>query len=115
MLCYLFPDIYAEFPNVAIGNVQLLHLVVSTIDSLQLQDLICRILQGQLKMIKKDSFSSLLTASLNWDTFEQNCFWQLIFAHDFPIDCILPSLPKLQFRDHAEALTSILLMLKQEK
>nr|XP_050855800.1 integrator complex subunit 3 isoform X3 [Vespula vulgaris] len=115
MLCYLVPDIYTGFQNVALGNVQLLHLVVSTIDACQLQELVCQIMQGHLKMLKKESFTSLLTASLNWETFEQYCFWQLIFAHDFPIEYVLPVLPKLQFRDHAEALTSILFMLKQEK
>ncbi|XP_076231655.1 integrator complex subunit 3 isoform X1 [Calliopsis andreniformis] len=115
MLCYLVPDVYMGFQNVALGNVQLLHLVVSTVDSCQLQELVCQIMQGHLKMLKKESFTSLLTASLNWETFEQYCFWQLIFAHDFPIDYVLPVLPKLQFRDHAEALTSILFMLKQEK
>lgn len=115
MLCYLVPDIYMGFQNVALGNVQMLHLVVSTVDACQLQELVCQIMQGHLKMLKKESFTSLLTASLNWETFEQYCFWQLIFAHDFPIDYVLPVLPKLQFRDHAEALTSILLMLKQEK
>ncbi|XP_050492467.1 integrator complex subunit 3 isoform X2 [Bombus huntii] len=115
MLCYLVPDVYMGFQNVALGNVQLLHLVVSTVDACQLQELVCQIMQGHLKMLKKESFTSLLTASLNWETFEQYCFWQLIFAHDFPIDYVLPVLPKLQFRDHAEALTSILFMLKQEK
>ncbi|CAL7944924.1 unnamed protein product [Xylocopa violacea] len=115
MLCYLVPDVYMEFQNVTLGNVQLLHLVVSTVDACQLQELVCQIMQGHLKMLKKESFTSLLTASLNWETFEQYCFWQLIFAHDFPIDYVLPVLPKLQFRDHAEALTSILFMLKQEK
>ncbi|XP_066599245.1 integrator complex subunit 3 isoform X2 [Prorops nasuta] len=115
MLCYLVPDVYTEFQNVALGNAQLLHLVVSTVDSCQLQELVCQIMQGHLKMLKKESFTSLLNASLNWETFEQYCFWQLIFAHDFPIDYVLPVLPKLQFRDHAEALTSILFMLKQEK
>ncbi|XP_034952755.1 integrator complex subunit 3 [Chelonus insularis] len=115
LLCYLVPDIFMCFQNIAIGNSQLLHLVVSTIDSYQLQELVCQIMQGQLKMLEKDSITSLLTASLDWETFEQYCFWQLIFAHDFPIKYVLPVLPKLQFKDHAEALTSILFMLKQEK
>ncbi|XP_043276838.1 integrator complex subunit 3 isoform X2 [Venturia canescens] len=115
MLCYLVPDVFTGFQNVTLGNAQLLHLVVSTVDSRQLQDLICEIMQGHLKMLKKESFTALLTASLNWETFEQYCFWQLICAHDFPIEYVLPVLPKLQFRDHAEALTSILFMLKQEK
>ena len=115
MLCYLVPEVFTGFQNVALGNAQLLHLVVSTVDSGQLQDLICEIMQGHLRMLKKESFTALLTASLSWETFEQYCFWQLISAHDFPIEYVLPVLPKLQFRDHAEALTSILFMLKQEK
>ncbi|XP_033224600.1 integrator complex subunit 3 isoform X2 [Belonocnema kinseyi] len=115
LLCYLVPDVYRGFQNVTLGNVHLLHLVVSTVDSFQLQELVCQIMQGHLKMLKKENFSALLTASLNWETFEQYCFWQLIFAHDFPIDYVLPILPKLQFKENAEALMSILLMLKQEK
>lgn len=115
LLCYLVPDIYNGFENIAIGNAQLLHLVVSTVDSNQLQELICQIMQGQLKILEKESLMNLLTASLNWETFEQYCFWQLIYAHDFPIKYVLPILPKLQYRDHAEALTAILFMLKQER
>ncbi|XP_020292373.1 integrator complex subunit 3 isoform X2 [Pseudomyrmex gracilis] len=115
MLCYLVPDVYMGFQNITLGNVQLLHLIVSTVDWCQLQDLVCQIMQGHLKMIKRESFTSLLTASLNWESFEQVCFWQLIVAHDFPIEWVLSVLPKLQFRNHAEALTQILLMLKHEK
>ncbi|XP_063981917.1 integrator complex subunit 3 isoform X1 [Diachasmimorpha longicaudata] len=115
LLCYLLPDVFTGFQGIALGNAQLLHLVVSTVDSCQLQELVCQIMQGQLKMLEKDSFMNLLTASLNWETFEQYCFWQLTFAHDFPIKYVLPVLPKLQFRDHAEALTAILFMLKQER
>ena len=115
MFYYILPQIYIVFQNIAIGNIQLLHLVVSTIDSLQLQHLVCKIMQGHLKILKKDSFSSILTETLNWETFEQYCYWQIVYAHDFPIDIILPVLPKLQFHNHAEALTSILLMLKQER
>ncbi|XP_048513843.1 integrator complex subunit 3 isoform X2 [Athalia rosae] len=115
LLCYLLPDVYMEFQNVAVGNVHLLHLVVSTVDASQLQDLICQIMQGHLRMLKKESFTAILTASLHWETFEQYCFWQLIAAHDFAIETVLPILQKLEFRSHAEALTSILFMLKQEK
>ncbi|XP_046624168.1 integrator complex subunit 3 isoform X1 [Neodiprion virginianus] len=115
LLCYLIPDVYMGFQNVAVGNVHLLQLVVSTVDASQLQDLICQIMQGHLRMLKKESFTNILTASLHWETFEQYCFWQLIAAHDFSIESVLPILPKLEFRNHAEALTSILFMLKQEK
>lgn len=36
-------------------------------------------------------------ASLEWETFEQYCLWQLIAAHNIPVDYILPILPKLEF------------------
>ncbi|XP_008559612.1 integrator complex subunit 3 isoform X2 [Microplitis demolitor] len=115
LLCYLVPDVFMGFQNIALGNATLLHLVVSTVDSCQLQELVCQILQGQLKMLEKDSFGGLLIKSLEWETFEQYCFWQLITAHDFPIKYVLPVVPKLQFRNHAEAMTAILFMLKQER
>jgi integrator complex subunit 3 len=109
------PEVYIQFPSVAIGHAQLLHLVVSTVDAAQLQDLVCHILQGRLVMFRSDSFRALLSASLSWETFEQYCLWQLVTAHGIPIDYVLPILPRLEFSSHAEALTSILLMLKQER
>lgn len=115
LFCYLIPDIYTQFPNVAIGNPELLNLIVACIDSSQLQELICIILQGNMIMFRKDSFISILNASLEWETFEQYCLWQLIAAHNIAVDYILPILPQLEFNVHAEALTSILLLLKQEK
>lgn len=115
LFCYLVPEIYTQFPNVAIGNADILNLIVSCIDALQLQDLVCHILQGNMVMFRKDSFISILNASLEWETFEQFCLWQLIAAHNIPVDYVLPILPKLEFQAHAEALTSILLLLKQER
>lgn len=103
--------------NFAQGNAELLHLIVSCIDSIQLQDLICQILQANMNMFKKDSFLSILSeylivglkkennpillildTSLEWETFEQYCLWQLISAHNIPIDYVLPILPKLEFQ-----------------
>ena len=115
LFCWLVPEVYIQFPSVAIGHAQLLHLVVSTVDASQLQDLVCHILQGRLVMFRSDSFRALLSASLSWETFEQYCLWQLVTAHGIPIDYVLPILPRLEFSNHAEALTSILLMLKQER
>lgn len=115
LLCWLVPGVYTQFPSVAVGNSALLHLVVSTVDARQLQELVCRVVQGRLVMFRADSFVALLSASLSWETFEQFCLWQLVTAHGIPINYVLPILPRLEFNNHAEALTSILLMLKQEK
>ncbi|XP_064619103.1 integrator complex subunit 3-like [Lineus longissimus] len=114
LFTYLLPDVYTQFPNIAIGNTDLLYLIVSSIDGTQLQDLICQILQGHLVMFRKDSFLAVLNASLEWETLEQYFLWQLIGSHNIPVEHILPILPKLEFSAHAEALACILIQLKQE-
>lgn len=40
--------VYKEYPKFSIGNDKLLHLIVSTIDAKQLQELSCKVLQGIL-------------------------------------------------------------------
>lgn len=42
-------------------------------------------------------FLFVLDASLEWESFEQFCLWQLISAQNIPIEFILPILPKLEF------------------
>ena len=61
LFCFVVSDIYNHFPMIALNNPDLLHLVVSCIDSNQLQDLICLILQGNLIVFKKDGLLSLLS------------------------------------------------------
>ncbi|XP_046677860.1 integrator complex subunit 3-like isoform X2 [Homalodisca vitripennis] len=51
LLCWLLPAVYTQFPQVAVGNTALLHLVVSTVDARQLQELVCRVVQRYLKVI----------------------------------------------------------------
>ena len=36
-------------------------------------------------------------ASLEWETLEQYFLWQLITAHNIPVEHIMPILPKLDF------------------
>ncbi|KAG8191408.1 hypothetical protein JTE90_010584 [Oedothorax gibbosus] len=115
MFCYIIPDVYVQFQTIAVGNAELLNLIVSCIDPTQLQDLICLLIQKNIIMFKKDSFLSVLNASLEWESFEQFCLWQLISAQNIPIEYILPILHKLEFTAHSEALISIALLLKQEK
>ena len=115
LFVHLVPDVYTIFPKTAVGNVNLLYLVVSCVDSSHLQQLVCHILAKDLLLFKKDSFASIVTGSLSWETFEQLALWQLISAHDVPIDCVYGILPKLNFEKHAEALTAALLRLRTER
>lgn len=66
-------------------------------------------------MFRPDAVPVLATSSLNWETLEQFFFWQLVLAHDIDIKVILSNITKLDYNNHSEALTNILLMLKKEK
>uniref|UniRef100_A0A8D8V715 SOSS complex subunit A homolog n=1 Tax=Cacopsylla melanoneura TaxID=428564 RepID=A0A8D8V715_9HEMI len=115
LLCYLVPYVYNEFPEHVVNNGHILNVVVGTIDAKQLLTLISLVIQGRLVMMKGSGLQTLLQVSLTWETFEQMCLWQLLSAHDISLPQLLPILPRLKFSFHAEALSAILLLLKQEK
>ena len=115
LFLHLIPDVYNNFGKAVVGKVDMLYLVVSCVDGRQIQQLVCHILTKDLLLFKKDHFTALVTESLTWETFEQVALWQLIGAHDVPIDCIYSILPKLSFEKHAEAFTATLLRLRGEK
>ncbi|CAG4935167.1 unnamed protein product [Colias eurytheme] len=115
VLVWLIPDVYREFKDQVQNHIRLLHIIVSTLDAGQLQRLVCLTLQGNLMMFKSDDITTMLSTSLGWETFEQYCLWQLLTAHEISVEDVLPIIPKLSYKDHAEASTSVLLMLKQER
>jgi integrator complex subunit 3 len=85
---WLISDIYREFEQHAVNNSEILKIVVGCIDAKNLHDLICDITQGKLIMFKNDGVLDVVRESLEYETFEQICFWQLILAHDVPISHI---------------------------
>ena len=54
-------------------------------------------------------------SSLKWESFEQYCVWQLFAAHDIPVDVALPLVQKLDPKQHAESLSTLLIALKRKK
>lgn len=115
LMMWLVPDLYRDFKQQTVSNTQVMRVIVSTIDPLQLQDLVSRIMQGTLVMIKNDNIQPLLKASLTWESIEQFFLWQLVQAHDIPLETITPLLPHLDSRLHSEAVTAIVLLLKRDK
>ncbi|XP_033634488.1 integrator complex subunit 3-like [Asterias rubens] len=115
LMCYLVAPVYTMFCDAALASNDLLLTIVSCVDSSQLQDLICDVMQGNLVMFKKDNIAKVLEATLNWETFEQYCVWQLLLAHDVEVDQFISVVPKLTYKDHPEAMASLLLMLKIER
>ena len=48
-------------------------------------------------IVSENKYSCLSDASLEWETLEQYFLWQLITAHNIPVEHIMPILPKLDF------------------
>jgi len=116
VLCFMAGDLFHKFSDECRNNSDLIHLYVSNIDADQLYYLLVQCLQTQLVIFSKDpSIVDLLVTSLEWETFEQMAFWELLAAHSIPLQLLLPVLPKLKEKQHKEALTAIMMMIKHER
>ncbi|XP_068912669.1 integrator complex subunit 3 homolog [Tenebrio molitor] len=115
LMMWIVPDLFRDFKQQTVNSAQIIRVIISAIDSRQLQTLVGKVLQGHLVMFKSENIQPLLKISLTWESIEQFFFWQLIHAHDISIDTVLPLITQLDYEQHSEALTAITLMLKQEK
>lgn len=88
MFLWILPEMFREFDNLMVNNGPMLRMVVGCVDARNLQDLIFDVTQGKLKMFKNDGIISVIRESLEYETFEQMCLWQLLQAHDVPISSI---------------------------
>lgn len=64
-------------------------------------------------ILRKDSFTTIVTASYSWDTLSKLIFWQLVHAENVPVEWMMPLLPKIQLNEHAEAVTNVYIMLQR--
>ncbi|XP_037957894.1 integrator complex subunit 3 homolog isoform X2 [Teleopsis dalmanni] len=112
---WLLPDIYREFKSCAINNSELLLITLRCIDAKNLRDLMYYIAQGKLTLFKQEGLIDCIRDSLSYETFEQVCLWQLIQAHDVPLSYLQAILPELESSSHPEALSYMLLLLKNEE
>uniref|UniRef100_A0A8D2QUU2 Integrator complex subunit 3 n=1 Tax=Zosterops lateralis melanops TaxID=1220523 RepID=A0A8D2QUU2_ZOSLA len=112
LLCFLTPSIYTEVspPHLPRSPLSPFPVVPP-----QLQELVCHVMMGNLVMFRKDSVLNILIQSLDWETFEQYCTWQLFLAHNIPLETIIPILQHLKYKEHPEALSCLLLQLRREK
>lgn len=47
---------------------------------------------------RQEFLPSLPVQSLDWETFEQYCAWQLFLAHNIPLETIIPILQHLKYK-----------------
>ncbi|XP_052889487.1 integrator complex subunit 3 homolog isoform X2 [Anopheles moucheti] len=115
MFLWILPDMYREFKQTMLNNTTVLRLLVGCIDASNLGDIIYSITQGKLILFDEEGIVEILRKSLEYETFEQVCIWQLVQAHDIPLETFQEIIPELESGAHAEALTAILLLLRAEK
>ncbi|KAH8240296.1 hypothetical protein KR038_007545 [Drosophila bunnanda] len=112
---WLLPDIYREFKSIATNNTELLRITLRCIDAKNVRDIIYSVAQGKLTIFKQDGLIDCIRESLDFETYEQFCLWQLVQAHDVPLKSIQDLLPELEAGNHPEALSHFLLLLKNEE
>lgn len=83
---WILPDIYREFKASMQNNSDVLKLLVGCVDSKNLRDIIYSVTQGKLTMFKNDGVLDCVRDSLKYETIEQIFLWQLVEAHNVPIE-----------------------------
>ncbi|XP_041566076.1 integrator complex subunit 3 homolog isoform X1 [Drosophila elegans] len=112
---WLLPDIYREFKSIAVNNTDILRITLRCIDAKNVRDIIYSVAQGKLTIFKQDGLIDCIRESLEFETYEQFCLWQIVQAHDVSLKSIQDLLPELEAGSHSEALSHFLLLLKNEE
>lgn len=94
---WILPDVFREFNDMLVNNADVLKLMVSCIDSKNQRDIIYSITQGKLIIFKNDGILDCIRESLNFETIEQIFLWQLVQAHDIPLDALQVSTKSVHF------------------
>ncbi|XP_057302990.1 integrator complex subunit 3-like [Hydractinia symbiolongicarpus] len=114
LFMYLIEMIFKHFHEVAVGNKEIIKMLVATVHPNEMNAILSGILLEDLSIIGENQVGGLLEASLEWTAFEQSCLWQLINAEETPIEMLIGILPELKAKKHAESLNQLLLQLRAE-
>nr|CAH8854827.1 unnamed protein product [Trichobilharzia regenti] len=115
LFAYLLPDVFTVFSSELSDDTEFLQLIVATIDPGMCNSLISEIVRGHLNLFPNNDLTSILNASLEWNSIEQLFFWQLINAHEIPTSRFLPLIRSVDSLKHPEACSNLILLLKLEK
>lgn len=83
---WLLPDIFREFKTNMINNSDVLRILLGCVDAKNLRDIIYNVTQGKLVIFKNEGVLECVRDSLCYETFEQIFLWQLVQAHNVPVE-----------------------------
>lgn len=109
---WILPDIFREFKNNMINNSDVLRILLGCIDAKNLRDIIYNVTQGKLTIFKNEGVLDCVRESLSYETFEQIFLWQLVQAHNVPIEFLQVStfIDLLRyFRNHQLRLSTLIM------
>uniref|UniRef100_A0A1I7T7S3 SOSS complex subunit A homolog n=1 Tax=Caenorhabditis tropicalis TaxID=1561998 RepID=A0A1I7T7S3_9PELO len=109
----LVPFVFSHFEEEVMTTPDLLSTLCSNLDAIQLRSFVSEIIREEIKLFRKESFTKIVMGSVEWATTPQWVFWHLIHADGVPIEWFLSTIPKLDFKNHHEAIANILLMMKR--
>lgn len=89
---WILPDIFREFKTNMINNSDVLRILLGCVDAKNLRDIIYNVTQGKLIIFKNDGVLDCVRESLSYETFEQIFLWQLVQAHNVPIEFLQASI-----------------------
>jgi integrator complex subunit 3 len=110
------PLLYKEFAGELKNCEELLGVVVANIDPAHLQRLMQQLMVRDFAIFgqEKAGIEHLITSSLQLDSFEQFCVWQLLCAEGPDCSLVIPAIGQLDPQEHHEALSGAILFLRAE-
>ncbi|ORX99369.1 hypothetical protein K493DRAFT_313249 [Basidiobolus meristosporus CBS 931.73] len=113
----VLPYIFKKYPEICVGNTDFLHLAVAMMDPSQVYQLMTSLNSDELTMFGQSDYETSVGPTLEWETFEQICVWQLIAAEIAGktelVEMLFASLfDKLQADANPEALNGLLALLR---
>ncbi|KAK9765526.1 hypothetical protein K7432_006088 [Basidiobolus ranarum] len=113
----ILPYIFRKYAEICIGNTGFLHLAVAMMDPSQVYHLMTSLNSDELVMFGQLDYEASVAPTLEWETFEQICVWQLIAAEIAgkiePVEMLFSSLfGKLKADANPEALNGLLALLR---
>eukprot|EP00850_Spirogloea_muscicola_P005247 SM000023S07703 [mRNA] locus=s23:946106:951441:- [translate_table: standard] len=83
-LLQVLPAVFKYLPHLTMCNEEVVHLLLSALDPLELCRLLCRVDVGDVAIVGSGSkdvdMARLVKGSLAWESLEQQWFWQLLAA-----------------------------------
>eukprot|EP00898_Chlorokybus_atmophyticus_P005504 jgi/Chlat1/5955/Chrsp4S06291 len=118
LLLAVLPAVFRFLPDLAVGSVDVVYLLVSTLDPVELLRYLCSLSLGEYAIFgtSSENVSKLVASSVNWESWEQSVFWKLFACElqqrpqDAAQPLIVAALSATSFQ-HADALAGLLALL----